>query len=88
MNSFYNLLSQVNYNSDFMLLLNGGKAKVHAKGDTFIIESEVTGVCIPFDEISSVKWLNERVLCTFECYQGKFEVELLTRHYFEECNFA
>ena len=88
MNSFYNLLSQVNCNSNYVLLLNDGKAKVHAKDDTFIIESEVTGVCIPFEEISSVEWLNEKVLCTFECNEGAFEVELLVRHYFEECHFA
>lgn len=88
MNSFFNLLSQVNFDSKYVLLINGGKAKVHAKDNTFIIESEVTGVCVPFDEVSSVEWLNEEVLCTFECYEGKFEVELLVKHYFQECHFS
>ena len=88
MNSFYNLLSQVNYNSNFVLLLNGGKAVPHFQDGSWVIEHETMGISISFEDITSVKWLNETVLCVFECSEGTFEVELLVKHYFQERNFA
>lgn len=87
-NTFHNLISTVYNRPDYyVILLNDGLAHIERAEDSYIFVHDVMGFNITLDEIKNVHWLENDVLLTFECNEGKMELRLLRKCFRQRCYF-
>ena len=88
-NTFRNLVLAVCNRPDYyVILLNDGLAHIERTGDSYIFVHDVMGFNITLDEIKNVRWLEDDVLLTFECNEGKMELRLLRKCFRQRYDFC
>lgn len=75
-NTITNILSEVLYNSEIIMLINDGVAHVERINDELVIVHDVQGYKIYPSEIKDIKWINEDIRCTFQCNEGCVDLML------------